>query len=285
MSKGKRRGLRGLGAVEGEKVEYFLPASIVNALGGGKAVAFCSSDVEKFLPMLEYQSRRAAYKAGTAKATAARMAAPEYVESYEKYGERYAEAAAKRAKSAARTATARAKKGDIFEQTAAEMRQDIAAIRAQGIRGPIPACVYRSTGKWGDRLKTAEKRATVHHERFHADARREEYKLGVPNYSCDARIAKVMEPMLDASLVEFSRRHWSPHGRAAGEEILARAEEVIHACNTSTEDCTEVIGRINDWFVSKKKPELAQSFVEAVAAVKLRHSKPLEVFRAACKVR
>jgi hypothetical protein len=279
-----RRGrtLGALGAVEGEKVEYFLPASIVNAIGGGKAIAFCAKSVEDYFPVLEYQSRVAARKAERAKSAAERLNDPAF---RDKWGAAYADAIDRKAKGQARAAKTREKAGDIFAQTLAEMQKDLAAVRAKGITGPIPVCIYRATGKWGDRLKTAEKRATVNHERFHADARREEYKLGVPSYSCDSGIAKAMAPMLDAPLVEFSRRYWTPHGRAAGEEILARAEEVIHACDASTEDCSEVIGRVNDWFVSKRRPELAQSFAEAVAAVKARHGRPIDVFRSACKVR
>lgn len=278
----KPRTLRGLGAVEGEKVEYFLPASIVNALGGGKAVAFCAKNVEDFLPALEYKSRLSARKAERAKDRETHFSNPEVIA---RYGQQYAEAFAKRAKSEARSAKTREKAGDIFSQTADEMRKDIAAIRAKGITGPIPACIYRATGKWGDRLRSAEKRATVHHERFHADARRTEHKLGVPNYSCDRGIAKAMSPLLDDALVEFSRRYWSPSGRAAGEEVLARAEEVIHACDASSSDCAEVLGRVNDWFISKKKPELALSFAETVAGVKVKHGRPIDAFVAACKVK
>lgn len=278
----RRRNLRGLGAVEGEKVEYFLPASIVNALGGGKAIAFCAKNVEDYIPLLEYKSALSARKAARAKAAEAHYANPELVA---RYGQQYAESLAKKAKSSARSAKTREKAGDIFMQTADEIRKDLAAIRAQGITGPIPACIYRTTGKWGDRLASAEKRANVNHERFHADARRAEYRLGVPNYSCDSGIPKALEPLLDPALVAFSRTYWSPHGRAAGEEVLARAEEVIHACDASTADCSEVIGRVNDWFVSKRKPELAQSFVEAVAAVKAKYAKPIAAFQAACKVK
>jgi hypothetical protein len=254
----------------------------VNALGGGKAIAFCASNVEDYLPVLEYKSKVAARKSERAAQTAERLNDPKFRAGW---SESYTAVIERKAAGQARAAKTRAKAGDIFTQTADEIRKDLAAIRAKGITGPIPACVYRTTGKYGDRLKSAEKRANVSHERFHADARREEYKLGVPRHSCDSKIAKVLEPLFDPELVRFSRTYWSPSGRASAEEILARAEEVIHACNASTSDCTEVIGRVNDWFVSKKKPELAQSFVEAVAGVKAKHATPLAAFRAACKVK
>jgi len=282
LKRRRSRALRGLGAVEGEKTEYFLPASIVNALGGGDAIAFCAKNVELYIPSLEYKALLADRKATRSKNAQAHYADPGMIA---RYGERYAELFEKKAKGQARSAKLGENKGNAFRDMAAEIRRDVAAIRAQGITGPIPACVYRTTGKWGERLETAEKRATVHHERFHADARRMEYKLGVSTHSCDDGIIKAMEPLLDKELVDFSRRYWSPHGKAAGEEVLARAEEVIHACDASSKDCSEVLGRVNDWFLSKKQPQLAQSFVEAVAGVKMKHGRPIDAFAKACKVK
>jgi hypothetical protein len=281
MAKGKRRGLRGLGAVEGEKVEYFLPASIFNTMGRNakSTIAFCMKDVEELLPYLDQQAAFSAMKAKRLESRGENYA------SVAASNEWYREAAEKKAKAAARSAKTKAKAGDVYSQVADEMRKDVAAIRAQGITGPIPVCVYRTSGKYGDKaLKSAEARANRHHERFHADSRRVEYREGVPHYGCDANIASVLDGALDPALTAFSRTYWSPNGKASNEEILARVEETMEACGGSGEDCADVMGRINDWFVGKRKPELAASFVQATAAVKAKHGGPLEVMKKACRV-
>jgi hypothetical protein len=277
----RRRGLRGLGAVEGEKVEYFLPASIFNKLGTGakSAIALCFSNVEDVLPYILRQGMTASSKA---KRMESRSAA--YSTSTNTESGYWASVAESRAKTAARSAKLQAKAGDVFEQTAAEIQKDLAALRAQGITGPIPMCAYRTSGKYGDKaLKSAEARANRHHERFHADARRAEYKAGAKPHACDGNITTVLGSDLDPELYAFSRRYWSPSGRAAAEEILARVEEAEQSCGNESGDCGDVLGRVNDWFISKGKPELATSFAQAVLAVKAKHGGPLEVMKKACR--
>jgi len=276
------RGLRGLGAVEGEKVEYFLPASIFNkmAKGAKDTIAFCMKDVEQLVGYVDYQAALAERKAARATKAEAFYSNTELLE-------RYAEdILSRRAKSSARTAKTKAKASGIFAETAAEIRKDVAAIRAQGITGPIPVCIYRTTGKHGGDLKTAEQRANRHHERFHADTRREEYKAGREPYACDSGIASVLGTALDPALTAFSRKHWVGFGgRAVNEEILARVEEVSNECGEGKDGCAKVAGRINDWFIGKKQPELAASFAKAAATVQARFSSPLGVVKAACKVK
>lgn len=274
MARRMKKKLAGLGAVEGEKVEYFLPAAIFNATAkdARNTVAYCIKDVEAgLLANLDYQAELAAWEAERAR----RRTQIRY-----QVGEQ-----AKKAILAEKQAATKSKASSIFRQTADEIRKDLAAIRAKGITGPIPVCVYRTSGKYGDKaLKTAEARATRFHERFHADSRREEYKLGVEPYSCDAGVKAVLGGELDPDLVAFSRTYWSPSGRAANEEILARVEEVENACAGDGADCNDVFARINDWFVSKGKPELAKKFYAVTRAVKKTHGSPLATFRAACKV-
>ena len=224
--KPRRSGLRGLGAVEGEKVEYFLPASIFNQMGKGakSTIAFCMRDVEQLLPYLDQQAKFSEMKAQRLESRGASYA------SMVEQGGYMASVAEGRAKTAARSAKTKAKAGGLFAQTAAEIRKDIAEVRAQGIAGPIPVCMYRTSGKYGDKaLKTAEARANRHHERFHADSRREEYRQGVPHYGCDAGVSKVLGSDLDPNLLQFSRVYWSMNGKAAAEEILARVEEADKA--------------------------------------------------------
>jgi hypothetical protein len=277
-----RRSRKGLGAIEGEKVEYFVPAAIFNSMGrdAKKTIAFCMRDVEELLPFLEH---KAAVSAAKAKRLESRSA--NYTTTAET-NEWFRQVAEKKAKTTSRGAKTTAKAGDIFAQTAAEIRKDIASLRKDGITGPIPVCVYRTSGKYGDKaLKTAEARANRHHERFHADSRRTEYREGAAPYSCDANIARVLGDSLDPALTAFSRTYWSPNGKSANEEILARVEEVLEACTGSDEDCADVTGRITDWFISKRKHELAASFVQATAAVKAKFKKPLNAVTAACKLR
>jgi hypothetical protein len=299
MARRRRNALGALAAVEGEKVEYFLPAAIFNASAkdAKTAIAYCMRDVESnLLPYLDYQSSLAARKAEREK-----RRAEFHRELVVKDEEARAEAIARgyavdrvpstsirSAAIAERTAKTRAKAGDIFKQTADEIRKDLAEIRAQGITGPIPACVYRTSGKYGDKaLKTAEARANRFHERFHADTRRVEYRANRPHHDCELDMARELGADLDPELRGFSADYWTTRGIAPVEEILARVEEVQNACSgdEDAEACGQVMGRVNDWFISKKKPELAASFAKTVTGVKRRFSSPLEVVKKACKIR
>lgn len=281
-SKHRRVALRGLGAVVGETVEYFLPASIVTALSDKQTVAFCSRDAESFISQLEYQNLLAERKAARAKQFAARLNDPVLREGY---GETYSAILDKKAKSLERAAKTKEKAGNEIQQTLAEIRKDIDALRAQGIKGAIPMCVYRSSGRYGKGLMAAEQKATVHHERFHADSRRIEVNAGVEPYACDAKVANVMGEDMDPELLAFSRRHWSAHGRATAEEVLARIEESILACDSGDkEGCSSVVGRVSDWFVAYKRPELAGSFLRALVTIKAKHGSPRDVMKAACRL-
>ncbi len=283
MARRRRNALGALGAVEGEKVEYFVPASIFNGLAKGAkdTIAFCMKDVEELVGHIDYQADLAERKA----ARSTRM--QEHYGTVAARDEWYREAAEKRAASAARAAKTKAKAGDLFSEMASEIRKDVAAIRAQGITGPIPVCVYRTSGKYGDKaLKTAEAKANRFHERFHADTRRVEYRANRPHHDCELDMARELGADLDPALRGFSADYWTPRGRAPVEEILARVEEVHQSCyGDDVSGCTDVIGRVNDWFISKKKPELAASFAKTVTGVKRRFSSPLEVVKKACKIR
>lgn len=284
MRRIRRRKLNGLGAVEGEKVEYFVPASIFNSLAKGAkdTIAFCLRDVEELVGYVDSQADLAERKS----ARSARM--QEHYGTVAQKDAYFREIAEKRATAAARAVKTKAKASGLFAKVAAEIRKDVAAIRAQGITGPIPACVYRTSGKYGDKaLKTAEARANRFHERFHADTRREEHKAGRGYHDCELDMAKVLGPDLDTELRGFSADYWTVRGRAPVEEILARVEEVQNACSgdEDAEACGQVMGRINDWFISKRKPELAAAFTRVTAATKARFSSPLGVVRAACKLR
>jgi hypothetical protein len=277
----RRTALRGLGAVVGETLEYFMPASIVTAVSNKQTVAFCARDAESFISTLEYQNLLAERKAARAKSFAARLNDPTL---REQYGETYAAVLDKKAKGQERAAKTKEKAGSEIKQTLDEIRKDVAELRAQGIKGPIPMCMYRATGRFGKGLKAAEQKATVNHERFHAESRREEVKAGVNPYSCDANVAKVLAGDLPPELLAFSRRHWTT-GRAAAEEILARVEEVNGACGIDDRaGCDAVVGRINDWFLGQGKPELAGEFAKVTLSVKAKHGSSRDVMRAACRI-
>jgi hypothetical protein len=287
----RRNALGALGAVEGEKVEYFVPASIFNQMASNakSTIAFCIRDVEQLLPYLEQRARLEAAKAKRLEFQSTAFTDPlgPYASALGPGKGGYLESVLEsRGKTKARSAKTKEKASSILMDTVAEIRKDVAAIRKSGVAGPIPVCVYRTSGKYGDKaLKTAEARANRHHERFHADSRRVEYREGQPHYGCDANIASVLGGALDPALTAFSRTYWSSSGRASNEEILARVEETMEACSGSGEDCNDVMARINDWFVAKRKPELAASFVQATAAVKAKFKKPINAMTAACRLR
>jgi hypothetical protein len=277
-SKHRRVALRGLGAVVGEAVEYFLPASIVNALSDKQTVAFCSRDAESFISRLEYQNLLAKQKAASSKADAAFMADFLF---RDKWDESEVDWIKKKAKGHERSAKTKEKAGNIIQQTITEIRKDIDAIRAEGIKGPIPMCVYRSSGRW---LKDVEQRVAVPHERFHADSRRIEINAGIVPYACDANVSKVLGADLDPELIEFSRRHWASGDRAVAEEILARIEEVETACAGEGDDCSAVVDGISRWFRTHQKPELDDSFHHAMRVIAAKHGSPRDVMKAACRL-
>ena len=295
MARRKKR-LAGLGAVDGEKVEYFLPAAIFNASASNakKSIAYCMRDVEAgLLGYLEYQSAVSLRKAERELRRAELhreldVKSQQAVDELAARGERVVPPTGKSALLAARRAGSKAKAGDIFKQTADEIRKDIAEIRAKGITGPIPACVYRTSGKYGDKaLKSAEAKATRDHERFHADVSRAEYRANQVPHGCELQMAKLLGNDLDPELRGFSADYWTNRGVAPVEEILARVEEVNKACYSSEqshEACNSVGSRINDWFIGKRRPELAASFSRVVAAVGNRFGTPLDVAKKACSV-
>ena len=191
-------------AVTGRRSEIFVPASAFNALVGSNAYGFCANDADAYLNMIRYKARTS----GGSRTTLAQkmgLAAP--------------------------TPTKRSSgKGASLEAAAKELEADLKRLRDAGVLGPIPLCVYPSTGSKSERDR-ADRRATAIHERFHADVRDVERRLGVQSKDACVtdRMKAVLEDKLGVPLVSDAWRigwdnKWSSDPGRIYEEILARVE-------------------------------------------------------------
>lgn len=274
-----RRRSRQLSAITGKaRVEYFVPASVADALGGKDNYAFCSFDVERLLGLVLYNAQKAERKAKSA------ASAKDRIENLRKYG--YSdEVVAREAKKKAAAAKRAAKSGNVFMDLVNEIEKDVAKLRARGVTGAIPVCFNRVTGKKSERIR-AERRSTAVHERFHADARRVEVDGGVQKAaSCFAQIEERLQPELTPELLRHSLEFYGRR-QVAAEELLARVEEIRKACRTkrATTDCVETEAKVTRGM----SPEEKVAFTALREAVEAKYGTPLNVVRAAvrsCTVR
>lgn len=272
-----------LGAVTAKaRLEYVLPASIADKIGGTGNYAYCVADAENLIKSAMVRGAHASAKASIAAGRESRIKA------LTPYG--YTQEIIEReSKKAASKAKREAKAGNAFVDLAKEVRREIDHLRAQGVKGPIPACITRSSGKRGSELPRHFRRANATHERFHADARRVEADGGVEAYACYKRMDELTHPYVGTSpvryysLVNFAQMK----SKWATEELLARVEEVRKACDTKKGtkqgDCEPTIANIVKYM---NEPE-AKGFLELVRGVKKDYGTPLNVVRAAvrsCKV-
>jgi hypothetical protein len=273
-----RRRSRQLAAVTGPaRIEYFVPASIADALGGKGNYAFCYPDAERVLAKLVAHADYSKAKAARATDEARR------IENLRNYGYDEKTIAAEAKKRAAK-AKRESKAGSAFTDFVTGIQKDVARLRRNGVTGSIPLCVNRTSGKRGAKRPAALRRATATHERFHADARRVEVDAGLTKpFECweslDASLGEAYTP----ALRRYSfLRYADGKPRLAAEELLARVEEVRKACwvgKRKAKDCDPLISDI----VKHMDMATAQDFVKLATSVKTVYGTPLNAVRAAVR--
>ena len=256
MSKRSKR--KSFKAITGERLEYRVPGSVMDALGNRGAMAACYRTTDDFMRVLDYAARTQERRVKVAQrgkemygppvvATPvpalpshlgplfdlpAMTAPPRANERQVAAGKRYE----RKGKLAA------SKAGNVAEVQAL-LRKEEARLRDLGVKGAIPVCVGRTTGKKAG-TERFERRSTAIHERFHADVRRYEARKGLQPGVLDARMLK----MLETEFGEVGRQavalsninKWSRTNRAAAEEVLARVEEIRKSCVRSKADCDAI---------------------------------------------
>ena len=124
-------------------------------------------------------------------------------------------------------------------------------MRSRGVQGRIPVCVFRKD--WQGRLNKYQRRAEATHERFHADYRRRESERGLDDG--DTCVignigAELVYHMGDEGRNAYGAGEllgWAGNNLSVlPEEVLARTEEVRHACRKKKDgtlkdptDCAE----------------------------------------------
>lgn len=272
-----------LGAITGPaRLEYVLPAAIADKIGGTGNYAYCVTNAEDMTKAVMVHSARAQAKSSIA------IQRERVIKNLTPYGYTQ-EIIDREAKKAAAKAKREAKAGNVFVDLAKEVQGEIEKLRARGVRGPIPVCITRGSGKRGSELPRFFRRANATHERFHADARRIETDAGVDAYSCYKGMDAITGPYIDTTplrhhaLVHFANMK----SKLATEELLARVEEVRVACERKkgikAGECAPTIANIVKYM---REPE-ARGFIELARGVKKDYGTPLNVVRAAvrsCKV-
>jgi len=295
------QGLGDLAAITGEKLSYWLPASVADKVGASKNnIAFCAQDGDNLLRYVAYEAlkaeRKTAQATRVAELTTQRVDDPtsgltaegrKLWDTDPAFRKRIEDAFAKGKKRSENLIKRRAKAGGNLGDFAKDLEQELAKLRRNGVTGPIPVCIHRTTGQRGADLPRSHRRSNVIHEDFHANVRRAEHKLGRKYMECSGNVPALLGDDLSPELLAFSRSNWAatPANSRAAEEILARVEEMRMSCKRSNEDCIETAQRIGEWFVARKKPELAEAFARVRGAVLARYTTPLNLVKAACKVR
>lgn len=157
---------------------------------------------------------------------------------------------------AERRRTAKGSVGKAFGEMADAIYRDLARLEKAGtdVESPVPACMFRATGKEAARPRV-ERRTTAIHERFHADVRRAESRLGgdLNALGCGVLAREQLREELGTpareALLAAGLLRWSP----TLEEVLARAEEVRKACLRSDADCQETRARFTNDMARFKK--------------------------------
>jgi hypothetical protein len=275
-----RQSGRQLGAITAEaRLEYFLPSSIADAIAGKGNYAFCM-DADDLLRTAMIQASAAGAKATRAMSERSR------IENLRNYG--YDEAViVSEAKKREARAKRQGKTGDAFIDLATTVQKEIAQLRSKGVKGVIPVCINRSSGKRGKELPRFHRRANAIHERFHADVRRVEADAGVDKFSCYKRLDELTAKYMAGNNLRYHSlsRFAQMKSKLATEELLARVEEVRSACRTKrrAKDCEDTLMDIVKYM---PEPE-GFAFIAMTQGVEKDYGTPLNVVRAAvrsCKV-
>lgn len=212
------------GGVTGERVEYRVPAQVFTHLRVTNAKAVCFPDHAKL-------ARLAGAHAGAAARSADWLA-----QNASRYGVSESRIEQK--------VKDRTRKAGVMAAFAQVLERDLGKLRAEGVEGPIPVCLFRGTGKFAEESRE-RRRAVATHERFHADVRRAEVRLGAELDKGDC--AWTARALWRARLGETGNRALAASGLANWgdplEELLARTEEVRKSCLRSDAQCAETRAR------------------------------------------
>lgn len=256
---------------EGEHLEYTLPASVANAIGMKQALAACFSSTEDFL-------RAAGWQAAKAGRTAAHRESSQtyYAQQEAKLQERqmteeqrrvYAEAYARAAQTAQRSQKLAKGKADALASTLSLVEKELAELRASGVTGPIPVCVYRASGKMAASTPW-QVLQNQSHERFHAAMRRLEARLGLASKGAYLALDKMMNEVYgDTGIKIATLAKWSSRANTITEELLARVEEQAVACASGTDNCRGNVEYNSKWidFVnSRYKLDIPRTYLETL---------------------
>lgn len=229
-----------LGAITGERLEYRLPASVFLALTKGQSQAVCFDNAEGLLLLARTKAGREQRASDFEKAYAGKIDPAAMSELNVAMGADRVIAAKKRLEKRAAT---KGKKAGSLTALVETMTKELYRLRAKGVKGKIPVCLYRSSGKVAE-FPREQRRSTAQHERFHADVRRAEERLGArldeANCNLQAREALAQVGPATKAALRFSRlAQWG----TPLEELLARTEEIRKSCLKGEKSCEETKGR------------------------------------------
>ena len=215
-----------LSAVTGERLEYWLPGSVMDSLGYKGAMAVCLPNTESALGNMKLGLHKQARRAERAAKSVAY--AGEYMTE-------------KAAKSYNRRANIAKNKALSLVDTVKLLEAEVEKLRARGVAGPIPVCLYRESGKKAGTTRW-ERRSVANHERFHAALRRLEAKHNIGRYGLWRVMGEVLDELPGAweARAWASIEGWSKTHESLVEEILARTEEIRKACVRSQADCQDI---------------------------------------------
>jgi hypothetical protein len=272
MARRRHARLRGLSAITGERLEFFLPSKLADEVFGDVRIrAMCAPDVEGTI--------RGMTTAANYHYTKWEMRQEEKLRSM---GLPVRPIPAEVLKKYRKDSTRRAAE-TLVEQMVSERNQ----LRKRGVTGPIPVCLYRNdlprTSTYGSR---EGRRLLAAHERFHADARRIEQKIGVDYEGCEDSLTEMLDMRTDPDRLpiwQWSARFFSPNSPTATEELLARVASIQDACGKNLPRCAEVESYINndDFF---GLPNLSEQFRKFHRDVKEKYGTPQNAMRAACRI-
>lgn len=223
--------LSSLSAVTGERVEYWVPGSVMDSLGLKGAMAVCIPTLEHAKSRLQQLLRHQEYLVKTVTGYAQMWGDTSH----------QSERAARVEKSYKRRAALASGKTGAIEPVLKQMEADERRLRDRGVKGIIPVCLYRSTGKKAGTQRWMRRSVAIH-ERFHAEMRRLEARNGLQPYQLWA----VMDGLMDGTPHGREARRfaiaegWASRQNNLTEEILARVEEIRQSCVRSQADCQDI---------------------------------------------
>lgn len=262
---------------EGEHLEYSLPGGVVDAMGARKAMAFCQGDVEQFVKNVRSTIRRESAKVNPVESDIqfwTEIMRQRQMEGDAKKAE-YAALMIERLKaktatvSSSRGAKTAASKASTLTDVLDEIEREVAQLRSMGVRGPIPVCVYRSSGKKG-RAGDWQLIQNQSHERFHAAVRRLEVSMGARHHGFSSALDKAFKEEFgnDGWFLSYTLK-WANTPDTIIEELLARVEEQALACVHSTDACRENSEYNAQWvdlFNQRVGNRLLRTYLETLTA-------------------